>query len=124
MASGFELPQVHPGRPEAGAARWAWGAGYDEEDRAHFLDRTVRLDLATGDRQVWQRPHSVQLEPLFVPRPGGNDEDDGVLLVSTLADGDVATRLAVLDPRRMECLAMVDMPQVVPFGFHSAFKPA
>ena len=121
LASGFELPQVHPDRPESGAARWSWGAGYDPEDRAHFLDRTVRIDLETGERQEWRRPHAVQLEPLFVPRPGGSGEDDGVLLVSTLADGDLATKLAVIDPRRMECLAMVDMPQVVPFGFHGAF---
>jgi beta,beta-carotene 9',10'-dioxygenase len=124
LGSGFELPQVHPGRPEAGAARWAWGAGYDPEDRAHFLDRTVRLDLATGERKEWLRPDAVQLEPLFVPRPGGVDEDDGVLLVCTLADGDASTKLAVLDPRLMECLAMVEMPQVVPFGFHGAFRPA
>jgi len=44
--------------------------------------------------------------------------------VSTLADGDLSTRLAVLDPRRMECLALVEMPQVVPFGFHGAFNRA
>jgi len=123
LSRGFELPQVHPARPEEGAARWAWGAGYDVDDRAHFLDRTVRIDLTTGERREWQRPDAVHLEPLFVPRPGGADEDDGVLLVPTLADGDAATMVAVVDARRMECLATVQAPQVVPFGFHSAFQP-
>jgi beta,beta-carotene 9',10'-dioxygenase len=123
LGDGFELPQVHPARAEEGAARWAWGAGYDAEDRTHFLDRTVRIDLTTGERREWQRPDAVQLEPLLVPRPGGIDEDDGVLLVPTLADGDAATQIAVVDPRRMECLATVHAPQVLPFGFHAAFHP-
>lgn len=123
LGAGFELPQIHPARPEEGAARWAWGAGYDPDDRHHFLDRTVRIDLATGERREWQRPDAVQLEPLLVPRPGGHDEDDGVLLVPTLADGDATTQIAVLEPRRMECLATLHAPQVIPFGFHAAFHP-
>ena len=49
---------------------------------------------------------------------------DGVLLVSTLADGDVSTKLALLDPRAMECVATVELPQVVRFGVHGAFQPA
>lgn len=81
----------------------------------------MRIDLTTGERSEWQRPDAVQLEPLLVPRPGGIDEDDGVLLVPTLADGDTATQIAVVDPRRMECLATVHAPQVLPFGFHAAF---
>ncbi|MEK8032736.1 carotenoid oxygenase family protein [Ideonella sp. DXS29W] len=123
LGTGFELPQIHPSRPEQGAARWAWGAGYDAGERNHFLDRTVRIDLHTGDRLEWQRPGAIQLEPLFVPRPGASDEDDGVLLVPTLADGDASTVIAVLDPRRMECLATIQAPQVVPFGFHGVFQP-
>lgn len=123
IGGGFELPQVHPARPETGAARWAWGAGYDAEDRCHFMDRTVKIDLVNGDRKEWQRPDAVQLEPLFVPRPGASDGDDGVLLVPTLADSDETTQLAVVDARRMECLATVQAPQVVPFGFHAAFQP-
>jgi beta,beta-carotene 9',10'-dioxygenase len=123
LGGGFELPQVHPAKPEEGAARWAWGAGYDVDDRSRFLDRTVRIDLTNGERREWQRPDAIQLEPLFVPRPGGSDEDDGVLLVPTLADGDASTMIGVVDPRRMECLAMIQAPQVVPFGFHAAFQP-
>jgi beta,beta-carotene 9',10'-dioxygenase len=121
FGTAFELPQIHPAAPERGRARWAWGAGYDAADRTRFLDRTVRVDLESGERREWQRPQAVQLEPLFVPRPGAVDEDDGVLLVPTLADGDATTMIAVVDARRLECLATVQAPQVVPFGFHAAF---
>jgi len=55
--------------------------------------------------------------------PGGVDDDDGVLLVPTLADTDETTVIGVVDARSMECLAQLRTPQIVPFGFHAAFKP-
>ena len=65
----------------------------------------------------------MQLEPLFVPRPGGVDDDDGVLLVPTLADADTTSVIAVVDARSMQAVAEIRAPQVLPFGFHAAFMP-
>lgn len=117
----FELPQVHPGRFGQSRAGVAWGAGFDPTQRNGFLDRTLRLDLASGQLQTWQRANAVQLEPLFVPRPEGEAEDDGVLLVPTLADGDPGSVIGVLDARSLQCLATLHAPQVIPFGFHAAW---
>lgn len=116
----LELPQVHPARLGQAEAKVAWGAGTDAKENP-FFDRTVRIDLATGERREWQRGNAVQLEPLYVPRPGGMADDDGVLLVPTLADDDAATMISVLDASNLECRAMLQAPQVVPFGFHAAF---
>ena len=56
-------------------------------------------------------------EPLFVPRPGGTDEDDGALLaMGTDADG--GTSLYVLDARDMRLLARCRAPVPLPAGFH------
>ena len=60
-------------------------------------------------------------EPLFVPRPGASAEDDGVLLVPTLADGDAGSVVVVLDAASLQCRASLTAPQVIPFGFHAAF---
>lgn len=60
----------------------------------------------------------------FGSRPGGQSEDDGVLFVPTLADGDETTVIGVIDARSMQCLAELRPPQIVPFGFHAAFDPA
>ena len=119
----FELPQVHPARWGHARAGVAWGAGLDARDPSGFLDRTVRLDLRTGERKQWQRESAIQLEPLFVPRPGSSAEDDGVLLVPTLADGDATTVIGVIDAASMACVARLHTPQVVPFGFHAAWAP-
>lgn len=119
IGEGIELPQVHPRRVGRDRSNVAYGAGI--EAASHFFDRTVKIDLDSGDRREWRRADAVQLEPLFVPRPGGQAADDGVLMVPTLADADLASVIAVLDGRTLEPLATLHAPQVVPFGFHAAF---
>lgn len=123
FGAAFELPQVHPARWGRARAGVAWGAGLDARDPSGFFDRTVRLDLRTGEQRLWRRAHAIQLEPLFVPRPGAQAEDDGVLLVPTLADDDAGTVIGVVDAASMECRARLHAPQVIPFGFHAAWAP-
>jgi carotenoid cleavage dioxygenase-like enzyme len=121
FSEGLELPQVHPSRFVQAQATVAWGTGLDAGGSSIFFDRTVRLNLASGERRVWQRPGAVQLEPLFVARPGASAEDDGVLLVPTLTDEDEAGVIGVIDAATMQCLATLQAPQVIPFGFHAAW---
>lgn len=123
LGDGLELPQVHPDCWARREAHVAWGAGFNAGAGGPF-DRTLRVDLDSGARREWKRGDAVQLEPLFVPRPGGQAEDDGVLLVPTLADGDAGSVVAVLDPASLECRATLALPQVVPFGFHAAYAAA
>jgi carotenoid cleavage dioxygenase-like enzyme len=118
----IELQQVHPDRIGHERAHVCWGSGNGE--RGEFSDRTHRIDLDGGGVTTWQRADAIQLEPLFVPRPGGIADDDGVLLVPTLAGSDETTVIGVLDARSMTCMAELRAPQVVPFGFHAAFRPA
>jgi carotenoid cleavage dioxygenase-like enzyme len=73
---------------------------------------------------AYRRPGAVHLEPLFVPRPGGTADDDGVLLVPVLGPDDATGVVAVVDARTMQGLAELAAPQVLPFGFHAAFVPA
>lgn len=122
MGAAIELQQVHPGRIGEGRARVCWGSGNGEQ--GEFGDRTHRIDLDSGAVTTWQRTDAMQLEPLFVPRPGGSEDDDGVLLVPTLADADETTVIGVIDARSMDCLAELRTPQIIPFGFHAAFRPA
>lgn len=118
----LELQQIHPAACGQRRASVCWGSGFGPH--GEFNDRTLRVDLDSSAVSTWQRDNAVQLEPLFVPRPGVKADDDGVLLVPTLADGDAASVIGVIDARSMECLAQLHAPQVIPFGFHAAFKPA
>lgn len=115
----FDLPQVNPGAALAGPVRHVWGASC--EAGGAFFDRTIKLDHATG--RIAERTYgpAVALEPLFVPNPGGRAEDDGVLLVHTLADDDAGSVVRVLDAATLDEHAAIELPVVVPFGFHGAW---
>jgi len=43
--------------------------------------------------------------------------------VPPLADSDETSVIGVVDARAMACLAKLRLPQIVPFGFHAAFRP-
>jgi carotenoid cleavage dioxygenase-like enzyme len=115
----FDLPQVNATVAARGAARCVWGASTHPEGA--FFDRTIKLDHRSG--QIIERvcDRGVALEPLFVPRPGATAEDDGVLLVNTLSDGDAGSVIRVLDAATLDEHAAVELPAVVPFGFHGAW---
>jgi carotenoid cleavage dioxygenase-like enzyme len=115
----FDLPQTNAVEAAKGPVRYVWGATAHEG--AGFFDRTVKLDHRTGQLLESGDDDGVSLEPLFVPSPGGGAEDDGVLLVHRLADGDAGSRICVLDAATLAERAAVQLPAVVPFGFHGAW---
>ena len=48
---------------------------------APFFTGITKLNLATGGVEAtWAPPDHFPCEPIFVPRPGGTAEDDGVVL--------------------------------------------
>jgi beta,beta-carotene 9',10'-dioxygenase len=82
----------------------------------------VKLDTATNDQQVWEGPGGCS-EPIFVPRPGGNGEDDGVVLSVTLDTGAERSVLIVLDGETFEERARAPLPHALPYDFHGRFFP-
>jgi carotenoid cleavage dioxygenase-like enzyme len=116
----IELQQVHPDKVGRERAKVCWAAATGESGA--LLDRTCRVDLDSGNVTTWKRPGATHLEPLFVPKPGLTSEDEGVLLVPTLSDTDETTVVGIIDARTMNCVAELRTPQIVPFGFHAAFR--
>ena len=69
------------------------------------------------------RPNCYPSEPVFVPRPGASDEDDGVLL-SQVYDGEKReTFLLVLDAKDMTELSRCYTGMRCPISFHGQFLP-
>jgi beta-carotene 15,15'-monooxygenase len=62
-------------------------------------------------------------EPIFVPRPDGEREDDGVLLSVALDAGAGRSVLVVVDATTMTMLARAPLPHALPFGFHGRWFP-
>jgi carotenoid cleavage dioxygenase-like enzyme len=114
----FELPRIdyrrHNGRPY----RYAYGSGTAGGD---FLKGLVKVDVEDGTVRSWEADGCWAGEPVFVPRPGGETEDDGVVLSVVLDAPAGRSALVILDAGSFEEIARAQAPHVVPFGFHGQF---
>jgi len=80
----------------------------------------IDMDSSTNDIDCWV-PNSTEFgcQPVFVPREGGVEEDDGYLL-SVLFDGDAQrTEVVVLDARNVSQgpICRIPLKEALPHGF-------
>jgi carotenoid cleavage dioxygenase-like enzyme len=121
-AAATELPSVarrNAARPYA----FAYGVDVAARDGAAF-DSLVKVDVRTRAVARWAVPGAYPGEPVFVPRPGATDEDDGAILSVVLDAGAGTSYLLVLDARTFQEQARAHAPHHIPFGFHGLFRAA
>jgi len=131
-----ERTTLHPGGtalPTVSPATWlerhryVYAQGTDQPMTA-WPSRIDRIDVGDGT------PGSVEVrsfeadgaplgEPVFVPRPDGDREDDGVVLTVGLDRAAGRSRLYVVDGETMTERARATLPHAVPFDFHGRFFP-
>ncbi|KAF2149204.1 carotenoid oxygenase [Myriangium duriaei CBS 260.36] len=116
-----DLPRINPGfvmREHRYVYAVLW------RGKSSFIDGLGKTDTRTKECRVWEREHHTPGEPIFVPRPGGTEEDDGAVL-TVVHDGDKGTSyLLCLDARTMEEMGRVDVGRRVGVGFHGLHLPA
>lgn len=109
----LELPRIHPDMKQKDYS-FVYGMSSEEG----LLNAVAKVDVNTGKRIVWSEEDAVVGEPIFVPDPAGNEEDDGCLLVVVLDAKQKKSSLVVLDAKSMKKIASAQVPQIVPLGFH------
>ena len=115
-----EFPSVAParrGRPY----RFAWTTAAVRPTNVN--NALAKMDVDSGVSTLWHDPGGMVGEPTFVPRPGGDDEDDGVVL-SVVAQPDGAAALVVLNGRSFQEVARAVLPYSLTNGFHGGFIPS
>ncbi|KJZ76771.1 hypothetical protein HIM_03648 [Hirsutella minnesotensis 3608] len=111
-----ELPTINPGyacRPY----RYVYATC--NRGVSNIADSLVRTDVQTREALIWCGPHShCPGEPVFLPRPGATDEDDGVVL-SVVLDGAAETSyLLCLDARTMTETGRAEADFAIAVGLH------
>lgn len=122
----FELPRIngrHQGRPYNVVFGTGAPAG-DGSAATGFLETVTKTTIADGRTAVWRDPGSFAGEPIFVRRPDGVAEDDGVLLTLVLEPRLESSSLVVLDARNLSEVGRARVPHHIPFGFHGQFARA
>lgn len=111
-----ELPTINPAN-HTRPYRYVYSLAMS--GRSTLMDTIVKTNLVSRTVLQWNNPlgHTPG-EAVFVQRPGGVKEDDGVLL-SVVLDGFSRTSyLLCLDARTMREMGRAEMDFAVGFGFH------
>ncbi|HEY9880363.1 MAG TPA: carotenoid oxygenase family protein [Leptolyngbyaceae cyanobacterium] len=88
------------------------------------LQALLKLDLETGQEQLWSAaPRGFIGEPVFVPRPNSQSEDDGWVFILVYDAERTCSDLLILDGRNLntEPIARLKLRHHVPYGLHGSF---
>ncbi|ORY47687.1 hypothetical protein BCR33DRAFT_782783 [Rhizoclosmatium globosum] len=119
----MELPRINPKFRHREDYRYVYGvSAMFRHLHSHTLyDSLVKFDAKTQSHKSWMKVGHTPSEPMFVPNPNGNGEDDGVVL-SIVLDGSLKkSYMLVLDAKSFEEIAKADIGQALPYGLHGAF---
>jgi carotenoid cleavage dioxygenase-like enzyme len=118
----IELPMIDYEHRNTREYRYAYGVGNSERPPQDFQNRLVKVDVRERDAETWGGADTYPGEPVFVPSPGDErDEDDGLLLSVVLDAEEGRSFLLVLDAATMDERARAWCPHPIPFGFHGQF---
>jgi carotenoid cleavage dioxygenase-like enzyme len=81
----------------------------------------VKIDIDQRLAHTWYQEGQYPGEPVFIPAPDAQAEDEGVILSVVLDSAAGRSYLLVLDAQRFTELARAEVPQHIPFGFHGQF---
>ena len=113
---GIELPRV-PRSRVGRQHRYAYGQATDREGANGLVKVDCTAETAT---EWWERSTYVE-EPIPIQRPGGDAEDDGVVVAPALDVERERTDLLVFDAATLDVVARAPLPHAEPFGFHGRF---
>ncbi len=115
----LELPRIDYTRRAGRRYQYVWGNG--QSRGGDFLDTITKLELRAGGEvavRTWRARGCYPGEPVFVARPGGTAEDDGLLLSVVLDSVAGRSFLLVLDAATLTERGRATVPHHIPFGFH------
>jgi carotenoid cleavage dioxygenase len=116
-----DYPQEFPRLDERRAGK-SYRYGYTAEVTAGLVTQGIRKhDLESGSISVHsQGPKRHFLEPVFVPRAGGDGEDDGWVMAYVYDEDKDSSDVVILNAQDFdgEPAATISLPRRVPYGFH------
>ncbi|HEY5234957.1 MAG TPA: carotenoid oxygenase family protein [Rhabdochlamydiaceae bacterium] len=116
-----DMPRVHPNKV-AHEYRYAYLAfvqsptPYIEKSPLHKVDVVAKTAVSWEEEGCWPG------EPIFVPRPNGQSEDDGVVLSLILDYVHHRSFLLILDAASFKEIARAEAPHAIPVGLHGMWK--
>lgn len=120
-----EFPALNPHHSGRTYRYLFLGAAHHPTDNAP-LQGILKLDLISGERQFWSAaPRGFVSEPVFVPKPHSQEEDDGWILTMIYDSSVHRSDLVILDARDVErgAIARLHLKYHIPYGLHGSWSP-
>ncbi|MEA5577053.1 carotenoid oxygenase family protein [Anabaena sp. UHCC 0451] len=120
-----EFPTIHPtnvGKPY----RYLYAAA------AHYpignapLQAILKLDLESDTREIWSAaPRGFMGEPIFIPRPNSQQEDDGWVIALVYDAEYHRSDVVILNAQDFQkgTVAKLHLKHHIPYGLHGSFTP-
>ncbi|MEM6836100.1 MAG: carotenoid oxygenase family protein [Cyanobacteria bacterium P01_C01_bin.120] len=123
ITRGCEFPTLHPAKVGQPYRYLYIGAVHAAKGNAP-LQALLKRDLATGEEQIWsEAPRGFMGEPVFVPYPDAQAEDEGWLLVLTYNAARRCSDVIILAAQDIAQgpIARLKLKHHVPYGLHGSF---
>lgn len=93
------------------------------DDSAYASMAIMKLDVCQGKKKYWHINNTYPGEPTFIAQPGGSSEDDGIVVFVALDGMKKNSNYVILDGKTFNEIAVVPLPQHIPFTAHGLFFP-
>jgi all-trans-8'-apo-beta-carotenal 15,15'-oxygenase len=121
-----EFPRVSP-HVDGQHHRYIYAMAYPSRMTGHSRTGIMKFDTKTATQQVLWFPRGAwPSEPIFVPRPGASNEDDGWILTFVYRGSSHTTELQVVkaDDWMAGCVGGASFGHQLPMTFHGNWVPA
>ncbi|XP_074478685.1 beta,beta-carotene 15,15'-dioxygenase [Sebastes fasciatus] len=120
FCEGFELPRMNY---DLNGKRHQFVYGNCVEESA-LANEIAKLDTETKERVYWRDENCWPSEPVFIPRPNGESEDDGVVLSSVInTNPGQSSFMLILDARTFKEVARAYVKAELHKDVHGYFIP-
>lgn len=117
----LELPRV-PADRTAHEYRYCYAIDPEFPNTINDIRPLYKIDVSAKTSQKWEKAGCFPGEPIFVARPEGKEEDDGIVLSLVLDLINHTSFLLILDAHTMQEIARAEAPHAVPLGLHGFWK--
>lgn len=117
----LELPRIFYQKYNTKPYQYVYGVGFQYPNSPSDEISLLKINVNHGSKNEWKEKGSLAGEPVFIPRPNAQKEDDGVLLSVVSNALCNCSYLLVLDAQSLEELARAEVSQFIPYGLHGMY---
>ena len=116
-----EFAMVNP-RNQGLQAQYSWMAVAEQKNGNAPLQAIKKINLINGEECFWSAaPRGFVSEPIMVPNPDSEIEDEGWIFVLAWNGERRETDLVILQANNLDETAVINLPLPIPYGLHGSW---